>query len=229
MNDTRRPLVRLTLVALVAFAANLWDRVSHANLPGGVLFALDINGDGAPDRSLFNAPGSLLLPGGPNINLTFVADGQFNLLAAFGVQHPTNSTNLVLFATSDVLGVEPGDTVTGSAATIAFTDRYYLGGAIDDIEFTVGANAFLPAAPADVDPGDKNEAGFTWTGQTGSTEGVLLYLTGAREVAADTFVSSGAPLDGESIVLDAEFPERVLEQIDVTPDDAVPVPTGRRT
>jgi hypothetical protein len=117
---------------VLAFAANTWERQTHANVPVSYRIVLDTNQDGVEDYRVLTRDQSF-----NNVtdghNFTWVADRATNTVSAFFfTDHETNSANTVMLVCAEQIGLSKAITNTAINLSAFVDDRYY-GGMGDSI------------------------------------------------------------------------------------------------
>ena len=117
---------------VLAFAANTWERQSHANTPASYYIALDTNQDGEDDYVVLTRDVSF-----SNVtdgrNLTWVADlATGNADGYFFTDHETNSANTVMLLCAEQIGMTTANAFQPINVT-AYVDDFFFGGMGDVI------------------------------------------------------------------------------------------------
>jgi hypothetical protein len=117
---------------VLAFAANTWERQTHANVPASYRIALDTNQDGTDDYWVLTRDVSLnSVTDGRN--LTWVANLETGVAEAFFfTDHETNSANTVMLICAEQIGMTLEDALQPINVT-AIVDDFYYGGMGDVI------------------------------------------------------------------------------------------------
>jgi hypothetical protein len=112
---------------LLAFAANTWERQTHANAPNSFEFHLDTNQDGLVDYIVLNRDLSFTsLTDGRNASYVYnTATGTAS--AFFFTDHQTNSGNTVLLLCGEQIGMNAANFYTPINVD-AYTADVYFGG-----------------------------------------------------------------------------------------------------
>ena len=112
---------------VLAFAANTWERQSHAITPASYRLALDTNQDGASDYLVLTRDVSLnSITDGRN--LTWVVNLTTNTANAFFfTDHETNSANTVMLLCAEQIGMTLADQLKPINVTASIDDFYYGG------------------------------------------------------------------------------------------------------
>lgn len=133
---------------ILALAANLWERQTHADAPVAIEWDLDVNQDGAADYAVFS-----LDVGGTNLgdgrNITWAQDLVSGATTRFFfTEHATNTANHVLYVCDTQIGSPPVGQLVD--ATVFAVDIYFggPGDAIEGITFAPGGERYLPFDPA---------------------------------------------------------------------------------
>ena len=136
----------------VAFAVNTWEPQVHANAPALFEFQLDVDGDGINDYAVYNADLSLLggaFTLGDGRNVVYAQDLATGAVSVFfGVDHDTNSTNTVLYACGEQIGLT-ADVINRNTITATFAADIYFGGPGDAVATQLGGGVI--DAPLTVD------------------------------------------------------------------------------
>jgi subtilisin family serine protease len=119
---------------VMAFAANTWERQTHANAPASFEFDLDVDQDGTFDYEVFTFDFSLSGSISDGRNLTWVVDLSTGIATAFFfTDHETNSGNTVLLFCGDQIGMDATDFFTPIDITAGVRDWYNSGHLTDQL------------------------------------------------------------------------------------------------
>ena len=184
-NDTTESFV-------LAFAANTWERQSHANTPASYRLVLDTNQDGEADYLVLTR----------DVSLNDVTDGRnltwvVNLAtdeadAFFFTDHETNSANTVMLLCAEQIGMTVADALKPMNVT-AYIDDFYYGG-LGDVLRGITISPFGEQYVAEFEQGgvgatslgpDKKDKMRIWDfgPSTNNTEsGLLLLFRGGAEL-----------------------------------------------
>lgn len=123
---------RSTPSFVLAFAANTWERQTHANIPASYRLALDTNQDGQTDYLVLTRDVGLNVVSDGR-NLTWVVNQATNHATAFFfTDHETNSANTVMLLCAEQIGMTLADQGRPIQVT-AYIDDFFYGGQGDVI------------------------------------------------------------------------------------------------
>lgn len=117
---------------ILAFAANTWERQTHANAPASYRLMLDTNQDGTDDYLVLTRDFTLNSRSDGR-NLTWAVDlNTFQARAFFYTDHETNSANTVMSICAEQIGMTAADALRPIRMT-AYIDDIAFGGVGDQI------------------------------------------------------------------------------------------------
>ena len=183
---------------VLAFAVNLWDRVTHANVPAALEVYIDKNNDGVDDYVILNWDAAYpnLTDGRNRVYVFNLATGSGN--SFFYTNHGSNSANMVLYACNTQLGMTMADVGKPMGVSVWAWDNYFTGNytdAITGLTLVPGGERYYAYGNA-VAPGTTKSWTVMDTGATGLDLGALLFLDGDMGT-----VHAGAPFMNEALAI----------------------------